>query len=105
MPPDEVELAAGYLCGVVRQEKLGLGWAALQAATDAAAEPARMGLGDIAVQRTEAGVDLAELDATLERIARTTGKGSANTRRLLLGGLLARLREDERRFLFGLVMG
>src|SRR4051812_20340640 len=27
VPPDEIELAASYLGGVVRQEKLGLGWA------------------------------------------------------------------------------
>ena len=38
VPPDEIELAASYLCGVVRQEKLGLGWAGLQAA-DAVAAP------------------------------------------------------------------
>ncbi len=92
-PPDEVELATSYLCGVVRQEKLGLGWAALQAASGAT--PAAVG----------DGVELTEVDAALDRIARTTGKGSAEARQRLLRGLLARLGDDERRFLFGLVMG
>jgi ATP-dependent DNA ligase I len=121
VPPDEIELAAAYLGGVVPQEKLGLGWAALQAASGAVSEP------DVHVRAPEADtlftaaapdgeeraaggtefadVGLAELDATLERIARTTGKGSADARRRLLRGLLARLGEDERHFLFGLVMG
>jgi DNA ligase-1 len=51
------------------------------------------------------GVELVELDATLERIARATGKGSTEVRRGLLAGLLARLDQDERQFLFGLIMG
>jgi DNA ligase-1 len=103
VPPDEIELAASYLGGVVRQEKLGLGWAGLQAA-DAVAAPGT-GLFDADAEPPETGVELAELDATLERIARTTGKGSADARRRLLRGLLARLGDDERQFLFGLVMG
>src|SRR3954454_22777367 len=92
--PDEIELAACYLGGVVRQEKLGLGWAGLQAVAETALPEA-----------VRSGVELAELDATLERIARTTGKGSADARQQLLHGLLARLGQDERQFLFGLVMG
>jgi ATP-dependent DNA ligase I len=123
VPPDEIELAASYLGGVVRQEKLGLGWAGLQAASDAVAAPdlpvgtaepdtlftAATAAGEEDTppgnELPEAGVELAELDATLERIARTTGKGSADARRRLLRGLLARLGDDERQFLFGLVMG
>ena len=96
MPPDEIELAAGYLCGVVRQEKLGLGWAALQAASEA---------GAASVEPSGTGVELTELDAALERIARTTGKGSADARQRLLLELLTRLGDDERQFFFGLVMG
>jgi DNA ligase 1 len=151
VPPDEIELAVAYLGGVVRQEKLGLGWAGLQAAADAVAEPdAHIGTREpdtlftaaapaleestaaatelaeavvepskvhaessgasaersgASAERSGAGVELAELDATLERIAGTTGKGSADARRRLLRGLLARLGDDERHFLFGLVMG
>jgi DNA ligase-1 len=118
VPPDEIELAAAYLCGAVRQEKLGVGWAALQAASDAVAGPgaipdpdepdtlfSAVGAGGARSEPSAAGVELTEVDAALERIARTTGKGSAETRRRLLAGLLARLGEDERQFLFGLVMG
>jgi DNA ligase-1 len=104
VPPDEIELAASYLGGVVRQEQLGLGWAGLQAASDAVAAPDTE-LFEADAEPPEAGVDLAEVDATLERIARTTGKGSADARRRLLRGLLVRLGDDERQFLFGLVMG
>ena len=92
MPPDEIALATGYLCGVVPQDKLGVGWASLQAA--ASGPPAGV-----------ATVELAEVDAALERIARTGGKGSAEARQRLLRGLLARLTEDERRFLVGLITG
>jgi DNA ligase 1 len=85
-------LAAGYLSGVVPQDKLGVGWASLQAAASGPAADS-------------ATVELIEVDVALEQIARTAGKGSAETRLRLLGELLARLTEDERRFLVGLVTG
>ncbi|MBA3497792.1 MAG: ATP-dependent DNA ligase [Gemmatimonadales bacterium] len=90
--PDEAELATAYLCGVVRQEKLGVGWATLSAA--AAGAPV-----------ASSDVTLAEVDALLGRVAVTSGKGSGEARQRLLGELLARLSEEERRFLFGLIMG
>jgi DNA ligase-1 len=91
-PPDQVALAAAYLCGAVPQQKLGLGWASLQAAAtgSAAASPE---------------IDLSEVDAVLGRIAGTSGKGSAEIRQRLLRELFARLTLEEQRFLFGLVMG
>ena len=91
-PPDEVALATAYLYGAVPQQKLGIGWASLQAAATVA--PA-----------ASPQVDLAEVDAVLGRIAETSGKGSAETRQRLLRELLSRLTEEERQFLFGLVMG
>ena len=67
--PDEIELAVSYLCGVVRQEKLGLGWAALQAASDAEARPTLFGVaqetGEADARSTGPAVDLIELDAAL----------------------------------------
>ena len=39
-PPNEVALAASYLCGIVPQDKLGVGWAGLQAAAAATPAPA-----------------------------------------------------------------
>jgi DNA ligase 1 len=92
-PPAEVELATAYLCGAVPQEKLGIGYASLQAAasgTDAAAAPE---------------VELAEVNASLDRIAATGGKGSVEERRRLLAELLSRLTAEERVFLSGLLTG
>ncbi len=50
-------------------------------------------------------MDIAEVDAVLDRIAKTSGKGSAGIRREALGALLARLTADEQLFLGGLVVG
>jgi DNA ligase-1 len=86
-------LATAYLCGAVPQEKLGVGWAALSAAADAAGSP---GVSE---------VTLAEVDAALTRAAGAGGKGSAAAKQAVLTELLARMGDDERRFLFGLIMG
>ncbi len=92
VPADEVEIAAAYLSGTVRQDKLGLGWATLQRARSGAAADTPT-------------VELAEVDATLTEIARTSGKGSVDARRRALEGLLSRLTADEQRFFAGLVVG
>ena len=90
--PEEIEIAAAYLSGTVRQEKLGLGWATLQSAMPEAAA-------------ASGTVELTEVDAALGGIARASGKGSAGERQRLLRGLLERLTADEQRFLGGLIMG
>jgi DNA ligase-1 len=97
-PADEVALAASYLCGIVPQDKLGVGWAGLQAAAAATPVPAEG-------SSSQEPVGLAEVDAALEQIAGTSGKGSAEGKQRILRELFARLGEDERRFLFGLVTG
>jgi DNA ligase-1 len=91
-PPEEVEIAAAYLSGAVRQEKLGLGWATIQRALPgvAASAPA---------------VELSAVDAALGAIARTSGRGSAATRQRLLSELLEQLTTEEQRFLGGLIVG
>ncbi|HJR51025.1 MAG TPA: ATP-dependent DNA ligase [Gemmatimonadales bacterium] len=91
-PPEEVEIATAYVSGTVRQDRLGLGWATIQRA-----------LPGIAAAAPE--VELAEVDAVLEAIARTSGKGSAGARQRLLRALLQRLTEEEQRFLAGLIVG
>ena len=77
------------------QEKLGIGWAALSSAADSAA----------ALPPGPAEVTLAEVDAALTFAAGAGGKGSAAAKQAALAGLLSRMGEDERRFLFGLIMG
>ena len=91
-PAEEIEIAAAYLSGAARQQKLGLGWATLQSAMP----------GRVAEVPT---VELSEVDAALEAVARTSGKGSAEARQRLLRGLLERLTADEQRFLGGLIVG
>ena len=94
---DEVALATSYLCGVVPQAKLGVGWATLQAVAEATPSPLDHG--------PAGAVPLTELDAILNRVAGATGKGSAEAKQRALRELFARLGEAERRFLFGLITG
>jgi DNA ligase-1 len=76
----------------VRQARLGIGWATIQASLpdSAAAEPS---------------VALAELDLALGRIAAAAGPGSAGERQRLLRELLLRLTAPEQRFLGALLVG
>jgi ATP-dependent DNA ligase I len=92
-PSDEIEIATAFLSGSFRQAKLGIGYAALEAALPK--HPAET-----------PSLELSEVDAILERIARVAaGKGSNTERQRLLRELLARATRDEQRFLFGLVVG
>jgi DNA ligase-1 len=91
-PPGEIEIAAAYLSGAVRQDRLGLGWATIQSAMPGTAAES-------------ASVELAEVHAVLDRIAGTAGKGSADAKQRLLRDLLSRLTGDEQRFLAGLILG
>ncbi|HUR95912.1 MAG TPA: ATP-dependent DNA ligase [Gemmatimonadales bacterium] len=94
--PEEIALVTAYLCGIVPQPKLGIGWAALSNAASSAAATATA---------TESKVTLEQVDATLTAVADAGGKGSAQAKQRLLRELLSRLSEDERGFLFGLIMG
>jgi len=70
-PLEEIEIATAYVSGAVRQDKLGLGWATIQRALPGAAATAPQ-------------VELSEVDAALDAIARTSGTGSADARQRLL---------------------
>src|SRR3954466_16225543 len=87
--PDEVELAIAYLSGTIRQPKVGVGWATLQKAKTHVGTSARLQVRDV--------------DETLERIAATTGKGSASERQRLLTGLFSKATAEEQDFLFRLL--
>jgi DNA ligase-1 len=93
VPPAEIEIAVAFLSGSVRQAKLGVGYAALQAAIPEG--PVESPL-----------LELSEVDAALERIsAVAAGKGSLAERVRLLAELLARATRIEQEFLFRLVVG
>ena len=90
--PQEVELAVAFLCGAVRQAKLGIGYAAARASLpDGAAVSGTLGLS--------------EVDATFERIAQARGQGSAGEKQRLLRDLLARATREEQQFLTTLLVG
>jgi len=90
--PQEAEIAAAYLCGELRQSKLGVAYAGVRAAMpDSAAEAPTLGLSDV--------------DLAFERIAHVAGKGSAEEKLRLLRTLLTRATQDEQRFLASLVIG
>lgn len=88
----EVRPAVGFLCGELRQGKLGVGYRSLAQlrAEPAAAEPSISVLG---------------LDAVFDEISRLSGKGSAKRQAELLRGTFAQLTADERDFVARLVVG
>ncbi|HEU5261959.1 MAG TPA: ATP-dependent DNA ligase [Gemmatimonadales bacterium] len=95
--PEEIEIAIGILSGAPRQGRLGIGYATL-----AAARTSRAAGGDAGSRGT---LELAETDAALERLATTTGKGSAQAKERLLAELLGRAAPEEQEFLVRLLMG
>src|SRR5262245_15418864 len=89
--PEEIGIVIAYLSGSVRQAKLGVGWATLQGARTATAGTP--------------GLTIPEVDAALERLASTAGRGSAASRGALLRTLFARATAEEQDFLFRLLTG
>ena len=89
--PDEIESVIAYLSGTIRQAKIGVGWATLQAAKGQAAKTPT--------------IELKHVDASLDLVANATGKGSAATKTKLLRDLLGRGTEQEQDFLFRLLTG
>ncbi|HEY4648309.1 MAG TPA: ATP-dependent DNA ligase, partial [Gemmatimonadales bacterium] len=76
-----------------RQQKLNVGYAALQAASEGSSADAP-------------SLTLEEVDSVLERIARVSqGKGSTAERQRLLRELFAKATSEEQHFLFRLVIG
>jgi DNA ligase-1 len=89
--PDEIELAIAYMSGTIRQSRVGVGWATLQKAKSHAGTSSRLQLRDV--------------DATLEQISTTSGKGSSSEKQRLLGDLFSKATSDEQDFLFRLLTG
>jgi DNA ligase 1 len=90
--PDEIETAVALLSGEPRQGRIGLGPATLRAAIPPDVAPAPE-------------LTLAEVDATLGHIARTSGAGSAAGRARLVRELFARATNDEQDFLLRALLG
>lgn len=88
---DEVEIAVAFLCGELRQGRIGVGHATLSALRGAHAAQPELTLRDV--------------DATLDRYATTTGKGAAAQRSSLLRALFERATRAEQDFLVRLLIG
>lgn len=93
LAPDEVEIAADYLIGHLRQGKIGLGWAAVREARESAEATTAPSLG------------LIDVDRAFTAIAASAGSGSAAERRRLLGALFSRASAPEADFLARLIVG
>jgi DNA ligase-1 len=92
LEPAEIDVAVAYLSGELRQGRVGVGWASLR------------GL-DREPPAAEPTLALSDVDAAFERLASTTGRGSAAARLSQLSELFRRATADERDFLGRLVVG
>jgi len=92
LPADDIDIAAHYLSGETMQGRMGIGYAALQAA--ASDTPAG-----------EATLSIREVDRHLDAITAVRGAGSAARRLQALQALLSRATAAEQRFLIALLAG
>jgi DNA ligase-1 len=92
LTPDEIAVAVPMLSGEMRQGRIGIGWAAVQRASDTAAA-------------AEASLSLGDVDQAFGRVAALSGKGSAGARAAELASLFGRATAEERDFLVRLVHG
>ena len=98
--PAEIATAIAFLSGATpRQGRIGVGYATLEAAR--ADRPAAIGDG----VASQGSLQLADVDALLERLSQTTGKGSTAAKQRLLRELFARASAAEQEFLFRLLIG
>src|ERR1051325_4379279 len=88
----EIETTIAFLSGTLRQARIGVGYSLLQRVSSA--PPA-----------AESSLELADVDAALERLAGASGKGSAKLREATLRELFQRATSTEQEFLFRLLIG
>ncbi|MPY94041.1 MAG: ATP-dependent DNA ligase [Acidimicrobiia bacterium] len=89
--PGEVAAGVGFLTGRLRQGRVGVGWATMRGLARGPASSATL--------------TVAEVDAAIDELARTTGPGSVAARAALLGRLFAEATAPEADFLFRLLGG
>ena len=87
----EVPIAVGFLTGVPRQGRVGVGYSTIYGIELAPAG--------------EPSLEIAELDAAIAQVLATTGSGSAARRRQILETLLSRATEEEADFVKRLFTG
>ncbi len=92
LEPEEIPIAVGFLSGVPRQGRVGVGYAMVR---DAAGRP----------RRVAPGLTIADVDRAIDAIEAAVGAGSQTRRRELLAELFTRATEPEARFLRELLTG
>ena len=90
--PEEIEIAIAFLSGSLRQGRIGIGYATLQAAKPEHAAEAPT-------------LEIAAVDTALQRLAHATGKGSAQIKERILRDLFTAGTGEEQEFLLRLLMG
>jgi DNA ligase 1 len=91
LDPSEVGIAVGFLAGVPRQGRVGIGYSTIYGIER---PPAR-----------EPSLKIEELDRAIDAVQATTGSGSAAARKRILGELLGRATEGEADFVKRLFTG
>jgi DNA ligase-1 len=91
LEPDEVPIAAGFLAGVPRQGRVGVGYSTVYGLE---VEPA-----------DEPSLTIGDLDRAIDDVRGSTGPGSARRRREILRALLERATEPEAGFVRRLFTG
>jgi DNA ligase 1 len=91
LEPGEVAIGVGFLSGVPRQGRVGIGYSTIRAVQRHPAAEASLTLGDV--------------DRAISEIEGAAGSGAAARRREILGDLLARATEPESGFLVRLMTG
>ncbi|HEY1593807.1 MAG TPA: ATP-dependent DNA ligase [Thermoleophilaceae bacterium] len=91
LDPSEVAAAVGFLSGVPRQGRVGIGYSTIYRIDVTPAPEPRLTIGDV--------------DRAIAEVEGITGSGSAAERQRVLGDLLARATEPEAEFLRQLLTG
>jgi ATP-dependent DNA ligase I len=91
LAPDEISLAVGFLAGVPRQGRVGIGYSTIYGIEHPPAAEAALTIGD--------------LDRAIAAVQETTGSGSSARRRQILTDLLGRATAEEADFVKRLFTG
>ena len=92
LAPDEIEIGVSWLAGATRQGRSGIGYALIRDARPA-------------TSASKPSLTLVEVDAALDRIAKSTGAGSVSARTSLLSAVLQKASSREQDFLTNLLSG
>lgn len=91
LSPEEIAVGVDYLCGRMRQGRIGIGYGLMSQVRSAGAD--------------QPGLTISDTDEIFTHVAATTGAGSTAERRRLLTSLFTRATAIEQDFLIRLVLG